>query len=108
MLMQSPELKNKTMENANYFRGKMTVAGFNLVKGETAIVPVMVYDAPLAVKFADMLLQEGIYVIGFVYPVVPEGKARIRVQLSAAHTIGQIDQAIHAFTKIGKQLNIIK
>ncbi|HNW51097.1 MAG TPA: glycine C-acetyltransferase [Prolixibacteraceae bacterium] len=108
MLTQSPELKNKTMANANYFRERMASAGFDLVKGETAIVPVMIYDAPLAVKFADLLLQEGIYVIGFVYPVVPEGKARIRVQLSAAHTTDQIDQAIHAFTKVGKQLNIIK
>ena len=85
----------------------MESAGFDLVQGETAIVPVMIYDAPLAVKFADLLLQKGIYVIGFVYPVVPEGKARIRVQLSAAHTISQIDQAVDAFIKMGRSLNII-
>ena len=77
------------------------------MKGETAIVPVMLYDAPLAVKFADKLLHEGIYVIGFVYPVVPKGKARIRVQLSAAHTFGQVDKAVDAFIKVGKELNVI-
>ena len=86
----------------------MEAAGFDLVKGTTAIVPVMIYDAPLAVKFADELLKEGIYVIGFVYPVVPKGRARIRVQLSAAHTRAQIDQAVDAFVKVGKALAIIK
>lgn len=108
MLSSSSELQNRTMDNANYFRNKMETAGFDLVKGETAIVPVMLYDAPLAVKFADKLLEEGIYVIGFVYPVVPKGKARIRVQLSAAHTNEQIDQAVDAFIKVGKELNVIK
>lgn len=108
MLTASAELQNRTMTNANYFRGKMEAAGFDLVKGTTAIVPVMIYDAPLAVKFADELLKEGIYVIGFVFPVVPRGKARIRVQLSAAHTTEQIDQAVEAFTKVGKNLGIIK
>jgi len=108
MLTASSQLQNKTMQNANYFRGKIEAAGFDLVKGETAIVPVMLYDAPLAVKFADMLLSEGIYVIGFVYPVVPKGKARIRVQLSAAHTTAQIDKAVEAFIKVGKELEIIK
>lgn len=108
MLTASAELQNRTMTNANYFRGKMEAAGFDLVKGTTAIVPVMIYDAPLAVKFADELLKEGIYVIGFVFPVVPRGKARIRVQLSAAHTTEQIDQAVEAFTKVGKTLGIIK
>ncbi|MDX9883484.1 MAG: glycine C-acetyltransferase [Prolixibacteraceae bacterium] len=107
MLSNSSDLQHKTMDNANYFRGKMEAAGFDLVKGNTAIVPVMVYDAPLAVRFADELLKEGIYVIGFVFPVVPKGKARIRVQLSAAHTTGQIDQAVEAFTKVGKQLGMI-
>lgn len=107
MLSTSSELQNRTMENANHFRAKMEAAGFDLVKGETAIVPVMLYDAPLAVKFADMLLEEGIYVIGFVYPVVPKGKARIRVQLSAAHTSTQIDQAVEAFIKVGKELGMI-
>jgi len=108
MLTASSDLQNKTMQNANYFREKMEAAGFDLVKGETAIVPVMLYDAPLAVKFADMLLTEGIYVIGFVYPVVPKGKARIRVQLSAAHTTAQVDKAVESFIKVGKELNIIK
>jgi glycine C-acetyltransferase len=107
MLTGSSELQSRTMENANYFRRKMETAGFDLVKGETAIVPVMLYDAPLAVQFADMLLDEGIYVIGFVYPVVPQGKARIRVQLSAAHTREQIDKAVEAFIKVGKELEVI-
>ncbi len=104
MLEQSSELKTRTMENAALFRQKMETAGFDLVQGNTAIVPVMLYDAPLAVKFADKLLQEGIYVIGFVYPVVPKGKARIRVQLSAAHTTTDIDKAVKAFIKVGKEL----
>ncbi|OFX60925.1 MAG: glycine C-acetyltransferase [Bacteroidetes bacterium GWB2_41_8] len=107
LLTESAELPARTMENANYFRSKMEAAGFDLVKGTTAIVPVMIYDAPLAVKFADELLKEGIYVIGFVFPVVPKGKARIRVQLSAAHTKVQIDQAVEAFIKVGKSLGII-
>lgn len=107
LLTASAELPARTMENAIYFRGKMETAGFDLVKGTTAIVPVMIYDAPLAVKFADELLKEGIYVIGFVFPVVPKGRARIRVQLSAAHTKTQIDQAVEAFIKVGKSLGII-
>ncbi|MBK6281868.1 MAG: glycine C-acetyltransferase [Draconibacterium sp.] len=107
MLSGSSELPAKTMANAQHFRKKMEAAGFDLVKGNTAIVPVMIYDAPLAVKFADELLKEGVYVIGFVFPVVPRGKARIRVQLSAAHTTEQIDLALEAFIKIGKKLGII-
>ncbi len=107
LLTQSAELPARTVENANYFRGKMEAAGFDLVKGTTAIIPVMIYDAPLAVKFADELLKEGIYVIGFVFPVVPKERARIRVQLSAAHTKAQIDQAVEAFIKVGKSLGII-
>jgi glycine C-acetyltransferase len=107
MLSESGDLPAKTMANAKHFRTKMEAAGFDLVKGDTAIVPVMIYDAPLAVKFADELLKEGVYVIGFVYPVVPKGKARIRVQLSAAHTSVQIDKAVDAFIKAGKKLNII-
>lgn len=107
LLSESAELPSRTMENANYFRSKMEAAGFDLVKGTTAIVPVMIYDAPLAVKFADELLKEGIYVIGFVYPVVPKGRARIRVQLSAAHTKEQVEQAVEAFTKVGKSLGVI-
>ncbi len=107
MLAASSDLPEKTMANAQYFRSKMEAAGFDLVKGDTAIVPVMIYDEPLAVKFADELLKEGVYVIGFVFPVVPRGKARIRVQLSAAHTTSQIDKAVDAFIKVGKQMNII-
>ena len=107
MLSGSSELPAKTMANARHFRTKMEAAGFDLVKGNTAIVPVMIYDAPLAVKFADELLKEGVYVIGFVFPVVPKGKARIRVQLSAAHTTAQVDLAVEAFIKVGKKLHII-
>jgi glycine C-acetyltransferase len=107
MLSSGSELPAKTMANAKHFRQKMEAAGFDLVKGNTAIVPVMIYDAPLAVKFANELLNEGVYVIGFVFPVVPRGKARIRVQLSAAHKTDQIDKAVDAFIKVGKKLNII-
>ncbi|PIF04999.1 MAG: glycine C-acetyltransferase [Draconibacterium sp.] len=107
MLSGSEDLPAKTMANAKRFRTKMEAAGFDLVKGDTAIVPVMIYDAPLAIKFADELLKEGIYVIGFVYPVVPKGKARIRVQLSAAHTTEQIDKTVQVFIKVGKKIGII-
>ncbi|HZH73074.1 MAG TPA: glycine C-acetyltransferase [Mariniphaga sp.] len=107
MLSASGNLPARTMKNAKYFRNKMKKAGFDLVRGNTAIVPVMVYDEPLALKFADELLKEGIYVIGFCYPVVPRGKARIRVQLSAAHTIEEIDTAVEAFIKVGTELNLI-
>jgi glycine C-acetyltransferase len=107
MLTESNKLQAKTMKNAKYFRDKMKKAGFELVKGNTAIVPVMIYDEPLAIKFADELLKEGVYVIGFCFPVVPRGKARIRVQLSAAHSLEEIDLAVEAFVKVGKELNII-
>jgi len=107
MLSSGSELPAKTLANAKHFRTKMEAAGFDLVKGNTAIVPVMIYDAPLAVKFANELLNEGVYVIGFVFPVVPRGKARIRVQLSAAHTPEQVDKAVEAFIRMGKKLNII-
>ncbi|MGC9355449.1 MAG: aminotransferase class I/II-fold pyridoxal phosphate-dependent enzyme, partial [Mariniphaga sp.] len=107
MLTESNKLQAKTMKNAKYFRDKMKKAGFDLVKGNTAIVPVMIYDEPLAIKFADELLKEGVYVIGFCFPVVPRGKARIRVQLSAAHSLEEIDLAVEAFVKVGKELNII-
>jgi glycine C-acetyltransferase len=108
MLTESTGLRDKTIANALYFRKEMVEAGFEIVKGETAIVPVMLYDAKLAIKFADMLLEEGIYVIGFVYPVVQMGKARIRVQLSAAHSREQIDNAISSFIKVGKSLSVIQ
>ncbi len=107
MLSGSSELPAKTIANAEQFRSKMEAAGFDLVKGNTAIVPVMIYDEPLAIKFADELLKEGIYVIGFCFPVVPRGKARIRVQLSAAHSAQQVDKAVDAFVKVGEKLNII-
>jgi glycine C-acetyltransferase len=86
----------------------MTEAGFDIISGDTAIVPVMIYDENLAVKMADRLLQEGIYVIGFTFPVVPVGQARIRVQLSAAHSLYLLDRSISAFIKIGKELGILK
>jgi glycine C-acetyltransferase len=108
MLSGSSELPAKTMANAHRFRSKMEAAGFDLVKGDTAIAPVMLYDEPLAIKFADQLLREGIYVIGFCFPVVPRGKARIRVQLSAAHSFEQVDLAVEAFKKVGKELGVIK
>ncbi len=107
MLSESTELRDKVWDNAVYFRREMIAAGFDIVEGNTAIVPVMLYDEPLAIKMADMLLQEGVYVIGFVYPVVPKGKARIRVQLSAAHSKSDLDKAIAAFKKIGKELKLI-
>jgi glycine C-acetyltransferase len=97
----------KTLENAKYFRSKMEEAGFDLVKGDTAIVPVMLYNEVTAVKMAEKLLDEGVYVIGFCYPVVPLNKARIRVQLSAVHTKEHLDRAINAFIKIGKEMKII-
>ena len=107
ILNESPELPAKVMQNAAYFREKMVAAGFDIVPGETAIVPVMLYDEPLAVKMAGKMLEEGIYVIGFTYPVVPKGRARIRAQLSAAHSKWQLDKAITAFIKVGKELKII-
>jgi len=107
MLTHSTELRDKVWENAAYFRKEMIAAGFDIVPGNTAIVPVMLYDAPLAIKMADMLLKEGVYVIGFVYPVVAKGKARIRVQLSAAHSREDLDYTIAAFKKVGKELKLI-
>ena len=108
LLSKSTELRDKVWDNAKYFRAKMIDAGFDIVPGNTAIVPVMLYDAPLAIKMADMLLKEGVYVIGFVYPVVPKGKARIRVQLSAAHSREDLDKTVAAFIKVGKELGLIK
>ena len=99
--------KERTLSNAHYFRSEMEKAGFDLVKGETAIVPVMIYDEPKAVALADRLLQAGIYVIGFCYPVVPKGKARIRVQLSATHTKADVDRAVEAFVMEGRKMGLI-
>ncbi len=108
ILSESTHLQQKVRDNAKYFRAKMEEAGFDICPGDTAIVPVMLYDEPLALKMADMLLDEGIYVIGFAYPVVPKGKARIRVQLSAAHEKDHLDKAINAFIKVAKELDILK
>lgn len=108
MLSQTTELRDKLEENTKYFRGEMTKAGFDIKQGTHPIVPVMLYDAKLSQDFASALLKEGIYVIGFYYPVVPKGQARIRVQVSAAHTKEQLDKAINSFTKVGKKLEVIK
>lgn len=107
MLSETTELRDKLEDNTNYFREKMTAAGFDIKPGQHAIVPVMLYDAPLAQKMADALLERGIYVIGFFYPVVPKGQARIRVQVSAGHKKHHLDQAIEAFTEVGKELGVI-
>ena len=107
ILEESSDLRDHLMQSARYFRKQMKTAGFQIVPGETAIVPVMTYHEPLALKMADMLLEEGVYVIGFAYPVVPLGKARIRVQISAAHTREDLDYTIAAFTKVGRELNIL-
>jgi glycine C-acetyltransferase len=108
MLSETTTLRDKLESNTTYFRNKMTEAGFDIKKGEHPIVPIMLYDSVLAAKFADALLQEGIYVIGFFFPVVPKGQARIRVQISAAHEQEHLDKAINAFTRIGKELGVIK
>jgi glycine C-acetyltransferase len=107
LIDESTELIDKVQSNTALFKKGMQALGFDIVDGESAIVPVMLYDAKLAQQMADLLLQEGIYVIGFFYPVVPKGKARIRVQLSAAHTTAHIEKAIAAFEKIGKKLDVI-
>jgi glycine C-acetyltransferase len=108
MLSETTDLRDKLEKNTQYFRGKMTEAGFDIKPGVHPIVPVMLYDAKLAQQFAANMLDEGIYVIGFYYPVVPQGKARIRVQISAAHDMAHLDKAITAFTKVGKELGVIK
>lgn len=108
MLTETTELRDKLEFNTKYFRTKMTEAGFDIPQGDHPIVPVMLYDAVLAQKFAAKILDEGIYVIGFFFPVVPKGKARIRVQLSAAHNQNHLDKAIAAFTKVGKELGVLQ
>ena len=107
MLSASTALRDKLEANTRYFREKMTAAGFDILPGDHPIVPVMLYDAPLAQDYAAKLLEEGIYVIGFFYPVVPKGKARIRVQMSAAHEREHLDRAIAAFVKVGRELGVI-
>lgn len=108
MLSETTELRDKLESNTQYFRKAMTEAGFDIKPGVHPIVPIMLYEAKLSQEFATRLLTEGIYVIGFYYPVVPQGKARIRVQISAAHSQQHLDQAIAAFTKVGKELGVIK
>lgn len=107
ILSRSNELRDRVEANARHFRERMGAAGFDLRPGNHAIVPVMLYDAKLAQRFASELLAEGVYVIGFFYPVVPQGQARIRTQISAAHSIAQIDRAVDAFTRVGKRLGVI-
>ncbi len=107
ILTESTALRDKLEENTARFRSKMVAAGFDIIEGTHPIVPVMLYDAPLSQKFANMLLDEGIYVIGFFYPVVPKEKARIRTQISAGHSFEQIDKCVEAFTKVGKELGVI-
>ncbi|WP_027393088.1 glycine C-acetyltransferase [Aquimarina latercula] len=107
LLSSSTVLRDKLEENTKYFRSEMTAAGFDIVSGDHPIVPVMLYEATLAQEFAAKLLDEGIYVIGFFYPVVPKGKARIRVQLSAGHDRHHLEKAVKAFTKVGKELGVI-
>jgi len=108
MLKETTELRDKLEYNTKYFRSKMTEAGFDIRSGDHPIVPIMLYDAVVAQNFAAKLLDEGIYVIGFFYPVVAKGKARIRVQLSAAHSQNHLDKAIAGFTKVGKELGVLK
>jgi glycine C-acetyltransferase len=107
LLGETTELRDQLEWNVNYFKDGMKAAGFDYKDGESAIVPIMLYDAALSQNFADRLLAEGIYVIGFFYPVVPQGQARIRVQLSAAHTQAHLDKAIAAFTKVGTELGVL-
>jgi glycine C-acetyltransferase len=107
LLEKDTSLRDKLEWNTNYFKAGMKKAGFDIVEGDSAIVPVMLYDAKLSQTMANELLKNGIYVIGFFFPVVPKDKARIRVQLSAAHTQAHLDKAIEAFIKVGKQLNVI-
>ncbi|TNF42308.1 MAG: aminotransferase class I/II-fold pyridoxal phosphate-dependent enzyme, partial [Cytophagales bacterium] len=108
LLSETTELRDKLESNTAYFREKMNAAGFDIKLGTHPIVPVMLYDAVLSQKMAEKLLEKGIYVIGFYYPVVPKGQARIRVQISAGHERHHLDQAIAAFIEVGKELGVIK
>lgn len=107
LLSSTTELRDKLEENTNYFKEKIVAAGFDIKPGDSPIVPIMLYDAALSQKFADRLLEEGIYAIGFFYPVVGKGQARIRTQISAAHSKEDLDRAATAFIKVGKELNVI-
>lgn len=108
LLESGDNLRKRLRDNASYFREKMTAAGFDLLPGDHPIIPVMIYDAALASKFADEMLKRGVYVVGFSFPVVPQGKARIRAQMSAAHTREHLDKAIAAFIEVGNELGILK
>jgi glycine C-acetyltransferase len=108
LMTETTELRDRLEANTKYFRSALTTAGFDIKPGEHPIVPVMLYDAPLAQAFAEALLQEGIYVIGFFYPVVPKGQARIRVQLSAAHSQAHLERAVEAFVRVGHKLGVLK
>ena len=107
LIEAKPELRQKLQDNSQYFREKMTALGFNLVPGNHPIIPVMLGDAKLSQDFAARMLDNGIYVIGFFYPVVPHGKARIRTQMSAGHSKEDIDRAVEAFAKVGRELKVI-
>jgi len=107
LLSSTTELRDRLEENTKYFKERIIAAGFDIKPGDSPIVPIMLYDAALSQKFADMLLKEGVYAIGFFYPVVAKGQARIRTQISAAHTIADLDKAINAFVKVGKELGVI-
>jgi glycine C-acetyltransferase len=107
LLEDSPGLRTQLMQNARFFRAGMMAAGFTLKPGEHPIIPVMLGDAALAGRMAERLLEEGVYVIGFSYPVVPQGQARIRTQMSAALNQGQLEQALAAFTRVGRELRVI-
>ncbi len=107
MLTETTELRDKLEKNTKYFRTKMTEAGFDIKPGDHPIVPIMLFEATVAQNFAAKLLEEGVYVIGFFYPVVAKGLARIRVQISAAHEQKHLDRAVAVFTKIGKELGVI-
>ena len=108
MLSETTELRDKLEANTKYFREQMTKAGFDIKAGEHPIVPIMLYEAPLAQQFAEKLLEKGIYVIGFFFPVVAKGQARIRVQISAAHERHHLNKAITAFTEVGRELGVLK
>ena len=108
LLSSTTALRDKLEDNTQYFRQAMKAAGFDILPGVHPIVPIMLYDAKLSQDFANALLEEGIYVIGFYYPVVPKGQARIRVQISAGHERQHLDRAVEGFTKVGKSLGVIK
>jgi glycine C-acetyltransferase len=107
LIRETEGVGSQLRSRSRYFRSRLAEAGFDVLPGETAIVPVMLYNEPLAVQMADALLDEGVYVIGFSFPVVPKGQARIRVQLSAAHEQSDLDEAVSAFTRVGSKLGVL-